>query len=215
VEAILDWIIENLTYEPDAGASQGAYLTYFTKRGDCSDYSTLFVTLCRIQGIPARKIVGLVVFDNDKPVLKMNPGYKISYSYGTEGGSIPGHAWAEYYVPGYGFVSMDPTWAQADKKTYMNYMDYIHIANSVGENYQGGIDPFLPASILEFGLTPIIQTASPTSLHWEMTMDIEILEAEYKNPQIPFHTGVLLLVGACTIAILGIGLKNKIKCDEF
>ena len=43
--------------------SQGAYLTYIVGGGDCSDFATFFVTMLRIQGIPARKCVGMQLWN--------------------------------------------------------------------------------------------------------------------------------------------------------
>ena len=221
IEAILDWIINNIEYEPDLVSSQGAYLTYFTKRGDCSDFSTLFVTLCRIQGIPARKIVGLVLFDdNGYPLYNLKAGDEISYFLGLnpEGGgegNVPGHAWAEYYIPGYGFISTDPTFCQSDKRKYMNSIDYIHLFSSVGENFGAGIDPPLPSSTVEFGFLPYIISSDLNNLRWSVRIDIEIISADLKTPRrwIPFHTGVLIVVSLGTISLLGLGttLKSKIK----
>ncbi len=218
VDAIVKWITDNIEYSDEIAVSQGAYMTYFTQMGDCSDFSTLFVALCRIQGIPARKVTGLAIFNNDGyPMEPLHVGDEVSYVYGFDYtdsvvGYIPGHAWTEYYVPGYGFVSMDPTFAQSDRARYMNYMDYIHLFSSVGENFGGGITPPFLGNEVEFGLFPYITTTNPGAIRWELSMDLEILEVDLKvRPLIPFHTGTFILVGLGILAIMGISISLKIK----
>ncbi len=58
------------------------------KVGVCDELSTLFIALSRAKNIPARIVVGYVFRD---------------------GQWIP-HAWAEAYVPKYGWIEIDPTW---------------------------------------------------------------------------------------------------------
>ncbi|MBN2157570.1 MAG: transglutaminase domain-containing protein [Candidatus Lokiarchaeota archaeon] len=214
VDAILDWITKNIEYDEDATVSRGAYLTYLLKLGDCSDFSTLFTTLLRIQGIPARKVVGLVIMDDGYLATKKEAGYQISYYYGTTSsgetiGTIPGHAWVEYYIPGYGFISMDPTWSQTNPK-YRNYMDYIHLPVCIGENLGGGVQPSIEGSVVEWGFIPYIKTSNPNDIRWSLSIDITYLEVDYKTPQsIPFHTGTFIVACSIIIALLSTGMIHK------
>jgi hypothetical protein len=70
---------------------RGALWALVNGTGDCSEYSYLFVALCRAVGIPARVNVGF--------------GFQ-----GSQGSVVDGHMWAEYYLQGYGWVPVDPTW---------------------------------------------------------------------------------------------------------
>jgi transglutaminase-like putative cysteine protease len=63
--------------------------------GDCSEYSYLFVALCRAAGIPARIQAGFAFH---------------SFSETTE----DGHMWAEYYLEDYGWIPVDSTWRLFD-----------------------------------------------------------------------------------------------------
>ena len=203
-EAILDWVIDNIEYTEET-ASKGAYQTYVDESGDCSDFSTILVTLLRIQGIPARKILGMALIDEEGyAALDLEVGDEFSYSLD----SLPGHAWVEFYVPGYGFITMDPTWAQMNKD-YRDYIDHIHIVSAIGENSLAGIEPALPQSFTEFGLTPIISSSS--AIQYELTINIEVLDADIKNPRnsISFHTGTFIIVGLVVISSIGISLKLK------
>jgi hypothetical protein len=61
-------------------------------RGDCSEYTRLFVALCRSAGYPAREVTGVAYAGDSDPGLVY-------------------HAWAEVYVKGR-WLAVDPTWDQ-------------------------------------------------------------------------------------------------------
>lgn len=54
VEAIYDWVRENVKYEN--GELKGAIKALNDKTGDCEELSSLFIALCRAQKIPARTV---------------------------------------------------------------------------------------------------------------------------------------------------------------
>lgn len=55
VEAICDWIHENVDYlEGSSDASTSAHDTFTTRAGVCRDFAHLGITICRALGIPAR-----------------------------------------------------------------------------------------------------------------------------------------------------------------
>jgi len=100
---IANFVMENLTYEiqPD---ERGAKWALINGRGDCSEYSYLFVALCRACGIPARVQAGFVF-------------HKINEEL------TDGHMWAEYYLENYGWVPVDLTWK------YIDYQDNLHFSS--------------------------------------------------------------------------------------
>lgn len=59
-------------------------------KGDCSEYSDLFIALLRATDIPSRLIIGWVI----KPSSL----------------SLESHGWVEFYSPKYGWIQCDPTW---------------------------------------------------------------------------------------------------------
>lgn len=64
--------------------------TIKVKKGDCSDHASLFVTLSRAVGVPAREASGLIYVGDDQK-------------------SFGGHAWSEVVLDG-AWVPVDATW---------------------------------------------------------------------------------------------------------
>jgi transglutaminase-like putative cysteine protease len=91
--AIYDWICENMHRDPDTkGCGPGnVCLLLQQPGGKCTDIHSVFVSLARAAGIPAREVFGL------------RQGKK-------DGQDISGwqHCWAEFYLPGYDWVPVDP-----------------------------------------------------------------------------------------------------------
>jgi len=54
VEALYDWVCENIAYED--GPWKGALAAVNDGRGDCEERSAAFIALCRSAGIPARTV---------------------------------------------------------------------------------------------------------------------------------------------------------------
>jgi len=81
---IYDWVIDHLRYQSIEGLG-GAKFALERGYGECGDYAALFCALLRAVGVPARPVVG----------------------YWAESGK-PTHVWAEFYLPGYGWVPADP-----------------------------------------------------------------------------------------------------------
>ncbi|MCE1248864.1 MAG: tetratricopeptide repeat protein [Firmicutes bacterium] len=77
-------------------------LTALSKRTvQCSDAAELLITMCRASGIPARYNGGFFLKESET-ILKET------------------HAWAEIYLPGYGWVPVDPTMGRFDDSTRLS-----------------------------------------------------------------------------------------------
>jgi len=92
-KAIYDWICKNMYRDPyTRGCGIGDVLRLLKKPGGkCTDIHSVFVALCRAVGIPAREIFGIRIAR--KGVADITGGE---------------HCWAEFYMPGYGWVPVDP-----------------------------------------------------------------------------------------------------------
>ncbi len=129
---IYDWVSGYLTYQV-FDEDMGASWAYDHHLGDCSEYSSLMITLLRIQNIPARKVTGFVVSNN--PGLRPSVGQVFNFYFDPlSGGNMLGHAWVEYYVENIGWIPADPTWA-GPQYNYFNRIDYLRITDCVGSNW--------------------------------------------------------------------------------
>lgn len=84
--------------------------------GCCSQFSALFIALCRAVGIPARsvKVVSGSSYLTDTDNLKSKYDFETKLS--PDGlaaaqhyGSLSPHTWAEFYIPNYGWIPVDAT----------------------------------------------------------------------------------------------------------
>ena len=89
VNNIYNYVIDNMEYTAHNGKDWGAVKALQWKKGDCTEYSDLFVALCRAKNIPARFAAGYTVRFDD-----------ISAK----------HNWAEVFLQDYGWVPFDPSW---------------------------------------------------------------------------------------------------------
>ncbi len=103
---IYDWVQNYMTYvyPPE---NRGAIPAFESGEGDCGQYSALFISLCRIAGIPARQQSGF-------NFLPERTGY---------------HVWSEIFLPPYGWVPMDAT-----RDNGFNFIDNKRLIASVGMN---------------------------------------------------------------------------------
>jgi transglutaminase/protease-like cytokinesis protein 3 len=99
VKKIYNFVHENIKFCGFVAKDVGAAKTLKWCQGDCTDFSDLFVALCRANGIPARVIEG----------------------YTTEFDDTPLHSWPEVYLNDYGWIRFDPT--------ANNAISFSHISN--------------------------------------------------------------------------------------
>ncbi len=91
--AIYDWTIENMYRDPGTiGCGIGDVARLLQRPGGkCTDIHSVFVALCRAAGIPAREVFGIRLGKKEEQDIT---GWQ--------------HCWAEFYLPGYDWVPVDP-----------------------------------------------------------------------------------------------------------
>ena len=103
-KAIYEWVVENAIYDPAlpgcGGGDVRRQLMSGQYGGRSADISGLFVAICRATGIPARCVFGLRV---DSSRLFTSLGLP------TPDATRGQHVRAEFYVPGYGWIPVDPS----------------------------------------------------------------------------------------------------------
>jgi len=128
-KAIHDFVVEKVRYgrlDADKGAGTSALLStaaldeetgelYY--EGACDKQAALFVAMARAVGLPARAVTGMVGWGPwvEKEDLKLRNRRHTKLS--RDGlaaarlfGPLGGHRWAEFYLPNYGWIPVDPTW---------------------------------------------------------------------------------------------------------
>jgi transglutaminase-like putative cysteine protease len=103
--AIYNYVIATMRYDKSGtGWGNGDAIWACTaKRGNCTDFHSLFIGMMRAAGIPARFEIGFPLPADQHE------------------GAVPGyHCWAEFYVEPYGWIPVDASeaWKHADKKDY-------------------------------------------------------------------------------------------------
>lgn len=103
-KAIYEWVAENTIYDPSLpGCGSGDVRKQLIEGqygGRSADINGLFVSICRAIGIPARCVYGL----------RVGPS-RLFRSLGltSDNASRGQHVRAEFYIPGYGWVPVDPS----------------------------------------------------------------------------------------------------------
>nr|WP_020676501.1 transglutaminase family protein [Geopsychrobacter electrodiphilus] len=124
--AIYDWTVDNSFRDPETRGCGLGNVPQLLERpgGKCADISSLYVAIARSAGVPAREILGLRLGKED----------------GTD---ITGwqHCWAEFYLPGTGWVAIDPADVRkAMLKQNLNLND-PKVAK-LRAYYFGNVDPY-------------------------------------------------------------------------
>jgi hypothetical protein len=103
--AIYDYVFANMSYDKTGtGWGRGDVLyACDAKKGNCTDFHSLFIAMARSQGIPARFEIGFPL-PADKHAFEI-AGY---------------HCWAEFFDPQQGWIPVDisEAWKHPEKKDY-------------------------------------------------------------------------------------------------
>jgi transglutaminase-like putative cysteine protease len=89
---IYDYLVDTMTYNykaPGAGTGNAVWACD-SKTGDCTDFHSVFIGVCRWRGIPADHVFGLTI-----------PPHK------SEGETRDFHCWAQFWVAGVGWIPLD------------------------------------------------------------------------------------------------------------
>lgn len=102
---VYDYVVRTMRYDKSGeGWGRGdAVFACDSKRGNCTDFHSVFIGMLRASGVPARFEIGFPL-----------PADKVE-------GEIPGyHCWASFYVEGLGWVPVDASeaWKQPEKRDY-------------------------------------------------------------------------------------------------
>lgn len=103
-KVIYEWVVDNSIYDPSLpGCGTGdvrKQLISGQYGGKSADINGLFVSICRAVGIPARCVYGLRIGSS-----RLFRSLGITGEEATRGQ----HVRAEFYIPGYGWIPVDPS----------------------------------------------------------------------------------------------------------
>ncbi len=133
-----DWIGENIKYSFAIEYSTIRNISDYCRThsyGDCGQEALLFITLCRLNGIPARWQSGWNTFPNDKDI----------------------HDWTEIYLAPYGWIPVDP-YMSVYAMRYATNLTAVQ-RRQIRDFYFGGLDQYRMAANRDHN-----QTLSPPKL---------------------------------------------------
>ncbi|MCK4663970.1 MAG: hypothetical protein KAT68_13970 [Bacteroidales bacterium] len=115
---IYNYLINNMYYEMTGGWNT-APTVLERGNGSCSEYTFVYIAMCRAAGIPAR-YVGSVVIRGDHA--SMDDVF---------------HRWAEIYLPGYGWIPVDPSggddkWSRDQANSFGALVNRFYITTQSG-----------------------------------------------------------------------------------
>jgi transglutaminase-like putative cysteine protease len=120
---IYNYVIEHIDYEL-AGGWNVAQAVLERGNGSCSEYSFVYIAMCRAAGVPARYAGSLVIRGDDA-------SYDDVF-----------HRWVEVYLPEYGWIPVDPSrgdspWpsARADSFGYLSNTVFVTTVGGGGSEY--------------------------------------------------------------------------------
>jgi transglutaminase-like putative cysteine protease len=110
-EELCRWVSTNILPELYVGMPRNSEEVLDMSRGKCTDFTNLYLALLRTAGIPAREVSGTVVLEEELP------GFEL-IGRTPENKPVVGHAWAEVYMLGEGWVTADPTTGSFGEMTF-------------------------------------------------------------------------------------------------
>jgi transglutaminase-like putative cysteine protease len=141
--AIYDYVVANLVYDPSGTGSGRGDALYASdrKKGDCTDFHSLFISMARSQGIPARFEIGFPL-PPDK-----------------DSGEIPSYqCWAEFFNPQNGWIPVDisEAWKHPEKKDYFfGALDANRVQFSLGRDLK--LNPPQAGEPLNYFVYPYVE----------------------------------------------------------
>jgi transglutaminase-like putative cysteine protease len=152
--AIYDYLVDTMVYNYKApGAGHGdAVWACDSRTGDCTDYNSVFIGVCRLRGIPADHVFGMPI-PPDK----------------TEGEIRFCHCWARFWVAGIGWIPVDPSRADkfpADRDYYFGTLGSTWVTLTHGRDVV--LEPPQQGAPLNIFHGPVAEAdGKPCHVHWQ------------------------------------------------
>lgn len=155
-----NYIVDGIAYQQLPGEWPASWVIEHGEGGS-AELGNVFVALARASGIPARRVSGWGDPFNTSETLTVNRF---------------AHGWAEFYMPGYGWVSADPTWGKAHRFDNLARPDDRHVVMTKGEGipfFERGayVSPSGDADVsTDYRLTTLARSTMTVSLEHEIVI---------------------------------------------
>jgi transglutaminase-like putative cysteine protease len=146
--AVYDYVVRTMRYDKSGqGWGRGdAVFACTVRRGNCTDFHSLFIGMMRAAGIPARFEIGF------------------SLPPDQTAGEIPGyHCWAQFYLPGVGWIPVDASeaWKHPQlREYYFGAHDPHRVLFSIGRDLP--LEPAPQSGPLNFFIYPHAELGGET-----------------------------------------------------
>jgi transglutaminase-like putative cysteine protease len=143
--AIYDYVFSTMRYDKTGtGWGRGDVLyACDAKKGNCTDFHSLFIAMARSQGIPARFAIGFPL-PPDKHAAEI-AGY---------------HCWADFFEPQHGWIPVDisEAWKHPEKKDYFfGAHDANRMEFTMGRDLE--LSPKQDGKLLNYFIYPYVEVA--------------------------------------------------------
>ncbi|MFH0803696.1 MAG: transglutaminase-like domain-containing protein [Candidatus Tagabacteria bacterium] len=133
IQSIFNFVTQKFKYCYPVRQRGVKYLNLNNLKGDCGEYSGLFIVMCRILKIPARDNTGFVIFKKEKKIVE--------------------HGWASVYLKPYGWITIDPQYASLEKDLKTGIKKYFGQNSDYRITFTNGFNiPLKPAIPRSFRL---------------------------------------------------------------
>ena len=118
---LYSYVVKNFEYDYERAADKNYEFYYASElpavgKGVCADYAIYYTALLRASGIPSRIAAGIAVEG-----ALMSENNEIDF----------GHAWVEIKLPGYGWISVDPT----TEDSFFPKINYLNLVTERGSSF--------------------------------------------------------------------------------
>jgi len=147
IKSFVAWIKDNISYPSPQAKHENPYYpneTYARREGDCDDQAILLGTLCRIVGIPSYLQVGCIYRPSFFESASVWNGYVSFVEL-----RVAWHGWAFVYVPPWGWLPVDLTFAPGILDDPLNAVKHGAVTLQNTSQYMNVVHTDYVASSLE------------------------------------------------------------------
>ena len=191
VRKIFNFVETYLTYEEQI-EEHDALWAYNHRKGDCTEFTNLFIALCRAAGIPAKFISGYLCDLN----LVEQP--------------LPGHAFACIYLPNVGWAPVDLTWNHPTGQFCELTNDHLIELTSDGSNMVKEGKVRIPSCRVEYkyvGTSPDLSIEETGALSYEVNIRPEIHLSSRVEDRTGRFTVIIYNKGSRGVSNVSVGLE--------